>query len=288
MADLLSESEFNAWRVRHGRPALSGAELTKAHQLYVYRMNGGQATAAATPATTTAAAPITFEDPRLPQLQSEMQAIPGTFNDARRMSANDLLRQLISSGLTESGSLAEEAANAGVPDGLGGTQKNIIYKVIVGPGGKAYRQAYESRVASQNARGVLESSETRRQIRDDRGELDRRVNDSLMGLSDVMQKSLASQRAATTDVGNRVAGVKADVAQDLKNNIPPAATTAAPAATAAPATLAKAVTASPQAAASAEAPRTAPKVSSSKRSTVKRPLLYSSVSVLKPQPFRVG
>lgn len=181
--------------------------------------------AAASAAGTAAAAPapappnpVNFADPRLPGVEAQLRAVPGTFNDQRRMSANEVLRNLISQGLIQHGSLAEESSDSGILGADGAQQKNIVYKIITGPGGRLYRQAYESTRDSQNTRGFLESSQTNERIKEGRATLDRSVNDTLARLGDDMTRSLGQQREAIASLGEKESNIKADVARDLQND----------------------------------------------------------------------
>lgn len=224
--------KYQEWLTRTGRKGTEADALAwkKTHgvALGMYNPDG-------TPKAPTQQAPtVNLTDPRLPGIEAQLRAVPGSFNDQRRLSAGQVLRSLIEAGYIESGSLGEESVDSGILGADGQQQKNIIYKVVMGPNGKLYRQAYETTRDAQNQRGFLESSQTNQTIRDRRGDLDSKVRTALAGLSDGMTTSLESQRKAIADLGADERGVLAEVAADQKDDpttyVPP--TAAAPAATA--------------------------------------------------------
>lgn len=234
---------YKTWLASNGRKGTAADALIwkKTHgvALGIYNPDGtakAKPTAAA-PGPPAPPAPISLADMRLPGLQADLQAIPGRFNDQRRGDANDILRGLLSSGLLESGTLAEEKSASGIPGADGADQQNIVYKIIPGPGGKMYRQAYMSTVASQNARGFLESSQTNQRVQEGKAGLDANVNDALQALLKHSSQSLDDQRSATSSASGAITGVKQEAADKAQaaGPPPPTAATSVPLPTSTPA-----------------------------------------------------
>lgn len=209
--NIASPEEYNAWRVRVGLKALVGEDLKKAWLPYA-TLRGYKPPVAPQPQ---------FVDPRLPRLQADLQAIPGAYNDQRKMDANALLRQLLTSGLTDQGGLDQVAVDSGVPDGQGGNQQNITYKLVVAPNGRAFRQAFRSVVSNAASRGFLESSDTNRQVSESRGQLTQSVRDALASLADSQRGSLQKQQSDIAGVGGQISGVQSEVAARLAEQTPP-------------------------------------------------------------------
>lgn len=223
--------KYAEWLSRTGRKGTEADALQwkKSHgvALGLYNPDGTPKPQAAAPAPQ-----VSFADPRLPGIEAERRAVPGSFNDQRRLAAQGLLRNLISGGYFTDGSLAEESVDSGILGADGSQQKNIVYKIIAGANGKLYRQAYETTRDAQNQRGFLESSQTNQTIRDRRGELDRKVNDMFAGLGDEMTGSLQSQREAISRLDSDERGVLSEQAREQAQD--PSAIAAPPPPAAAP------------------------------------------------------
>lgn len=227
---------YQEWLDRTGRKGTSADALIwkKTHGVALGKYNPD-----GTPRSTATQAPtVTLADPRLPGIEAQLRAVPGSFNDARQVTARNTLQGLIDAGYWESGSLAEESVDSGILGADGQQQKNIVYKLIAGPGGKLYRQAYETTRDAQNQRGFLESSQTDQTIRDRRAGLDQKVTQTLRGLSDEMTGSLGKQRDAIAGLDKDRRGVLAENAQEQSTE-PSSYVTPTPAAPATPAAVVK-------------------------------------------------
>lgn len=114
-----------------------------------------------------------------------LASLPGTYNTRRKDLAAETSTGLVESGLFDS-------ANYEGTTGEGG---NITYRIVVGPNGRLYRQAFSSARDSFNARGLLGSSFMQRAQREGKQALDVGVAQGLRGF-DKSQGALGEQQSA--------------------------------------------------------------------------------------------
>lgn len=223
--DVLLPTEFSAWMKANGRP-FTGPAYAQAY--WDYRARKGAPvpgapvtnTTPAVPAPTATAVPAAQDaDPRVAANLAQTRGVPGSYNDERRTGANMTLRELINAGLVEGGSLGEERSASGVTDAAGADIPNIVYKIVMGADGRAYRQAFLDVASSQNARGFLESSQTNQRQYDEKSGLDRTRNDALFRLGSGQQSSLGAEKDTIAGYGSDLAGVRSAIAES-QSNIP--------------------------------------------------------------------
>lgn len=145
-----------------------------------------------TPAAASAPAPPPL--PTDPNREAAIQAIinrlaalPGIYNTQRKDLAANTVAGLVEGGLLDSASFAEQPGEGG----------NITYKLVVGPNGRLYRQAFTGARDSFNAHGLLNSSFMRRAQADSQRDLDTRLAQATRGYDQASRGITDAQRQET-------------------------------------------------------------------------------------------
>lgn len=121
---------------------------------------------------------------RIDTINTGIAGLPSIFNPKRRSLAYETAAGLNESGLLQ-GANVEEVNEGG----------NIVYRLVRGPDGRLYSQAFRQINAAQADRGAFYSSANVRGQREARRELDTRVNQAFRGFG-AAQQDLTDQQAA--------------------------------------------------------------------------------------------
>lgn len=189
-------------------PGFAGPSTTPKWRLPDYGGVVGQAptdpvnpTVAATPAAAGPPLPASLGmQTGINNIQKQIDALPGFFNTQRRVNATEGATGLVESGLLDSATTQEQAGEGG----------NVTYRIIVGPDGRLYRQAYANARDNFNARGLLGSSFMRHQQRDSREALNTQVAQTVRNI-DSRQTGITGQQTTQT---NDLLGQKAQASAD--------------------------------------------------------------------------
>lgn len=178
-------------------------------------------------------------DLRFAPLQAQLQNIPGTYNDERRVGGLRTLKDLIDAGLLDSTStLGQESKDSGVSvdpaNPAAGQLQNVVYHVVRGADGKQYLQGFRDVAGAQNARGFLESSQTDQRQADTKAGYDKSVSDAFLNLGGSQQGSLKQEGSDITGVNSSIGELRGTIAGEQSQK--PAPVPAAPAAPGAPPT----------------------------------------------------
>lgn len=186
--------------------------------------------AAAVPAAPAAAAtpPVTLPvDPRIENYLMQGRGAVDAANAGRLALGTNTAFGLTDSGLLErSGTQVAGTASAGFADAP--DLNNITYRVIVGPEGRLYRQAFASIDASAAQRGAAYSSARDNQQAASQQALDNQLNAALRAFNDRQNSSLATEASGLGQIGQNIAQVRAEQAATLAGTPAPAATTPTP------------------------------------------------------------
>ena len=159
------------------------------------------APAADQPAAAAPAAPATPPtnpwDARVSELQGRREALAPTYNEQRRQAGQSAATGLVESGLADTADTSAETQTWGSQP----YEQATVYKLVLSPDGRLYRQAYRDTRAAFNARGMLSSSFTDTALTDRRRDLDlsrtravRSSDEAQRGLVD--RQKTATQKAA--------------------------------------------------------------------------------------------
>lgn len=188
----------------------------------------GSPAAAAAPAAPAAAAPLTLPvDPRIEAYLMQGRGTVTAANAGRQVLGTNTALGLTDSGLLErSGTAVAGQANAGFPDAP--DLNNITYRIIVGPEGRLYRQAYATINGSAAQRGAGYGSGTTNARRQATTDLNNQVNQRLRGFSGQQDASLQQEAGALGSLGASIAGVRSEQAATLAATPAPPTVAAAP------------------------------------------------------------
>lgn len=146
-------------------------------------------------------------DPRIEALLMQGRGAVTAGNAGRMALGTNTAFGLTDSGLLErSGAEVRDTQNAGfseAPD-----LNNVTYRVIVGPEGRLYRQAYAAIDASAASRGAAYSSARDNAQTDQRRSLDQSLNATLRGFDASQNKSLIDQGKGLDDIAGGIADVR--------------------------------------------------------------------------------
>ncbi len=217
LAQYRSMSYPDFLRGRRSTPEL--AKFWDARFNYGRRFGVNQTPAPAAPAAPVApaaapapapAAPAPYAlpvDPRIEALLMQGRGAVTAGNAGRMALGTNTAFGLTDSGLLErSGAEVRDTQNAGfseAPD-----LNNVTYRVIVGPEGRLYRQAYAAIDASAASRGAAYSSARDNAQTDQRRSLDQSLNATLRGFDASQNKSLIDQGKGLDDIAGGIADVR--------------------------------------------------------------------------------
>jgi hypothetical protein len=211
--------DYKTWlRLTGRKPTADSAQtwkITHGVALGLYDRNGNRIAPVTPldPATPPEPQPIPVDPAResaIDDRRNRLSALPGLYNTRRKDLAATTAAQLVESGLTDRADLEE------VPAGDG----NVVWRVVVGPDGRLYRQAFRQTRDAFNARGLLGSSFQRRQYEEQRGALDTSVAQAMRAYDQNVRGITESQRQEAEGLGNDITQAQIEYG-DWKRAQPP-------------------------------------------------------------------
>lgn len=195
-----------------GRPSTSAlAHLWDQTYNSGLRFGAPPAAAAAAPAAPAPETVTLGPDPRIESYLAQGRGAVASGNAGRLALGTNTAFGLTDSGLLER-SRAEQAgsANAGFADAP--DLNNITYRIIQGPEGRLYRQAYASIAASGAARGAGYGSGQTNAQEAARGQLNAQRNATMRGFDASQNQSLFDQSKGLGQIAQNIANVRAEQA----------------------------------------------------------------------------
>lgn len=149
---------------------------------------------------------------QIDDLIKQVAALPGVYNTRRQDAAS-----LAAADLTASG-LVENATAQAVP----GANGNVVYKLIVGPNGRVYRQAYRQTLDAAAARGMAFGSETDRRLDTTRRDLDTRRAQATTAAGQQQTQLTGQQQEEDRGLGRDLTRARTDYAGwQAQQSVPP-------------------------------------------------------------------
>jgi len=140
-------------------------------------------------------------------IMAKLGQLSGNWNTKRQTNATNASLFAKESGLSDETSVAESARTAG--DATLGTGDSVSYKIVMGPDGKAYRQAYMSQQANVGARNWGGSEDTSRQWQA-RQDLNAQRDKLTTGLGTDQAGTVINQGTELTGLTDQAQGIAGD------------------------------------------------------------------------------
>lgn len=201
---VLSVAEFNAWRVRHGKPPLVNDALRTAY--WQYRANVGHPVPGSTYSVTPKIAQTAVTPPPIPDtvaaLQQQRDLLYQQYNPQRHSIAAGTAATLEGQGYADSGTAKITEQRATNPDGTP-AGNDVRYLVFRGADGRLYRQAYVSVQNTGAQHGSLYTSGTADEHALNRQRLDTNRQSIITSGDQQQTSSLANEANAYTNLDNQ-------------------------------------------------------------------------------------